>query len=352
MNPVCISRIATATPPHDMHAAFLDYATQMLRDPRARSLFAHMARRSGIEHRYSFIQTGEPPAAGYPSVQELFRPGSFPNTARRMELFESMAPRLLDCALDRLALSDEERGSILHIVVTCCTGMYAPGLDFAAMDHLRLAPGTERTIIGFMGCYAALNGLRVARHIVRSEPGASVLMVNLELCSLHFQETQDIETVLSFLIFGDGCAASLIRAGTSGLALDDFQTFCVPETPDLITWRVGASGFDMELSGKVPGELRRTLRSHARELGSGEVNLWAIHPGGRSILDSVEDGLSLDRNSLVDSRSVLRDYGNMSSATVMFVLERMMHAAKSGQQGCAMAFGPGLAAETMRFHVM
>lgn len=352
MNPVCISRIAAATPPHDMHAAFVDYATHMLRDPRARSLLGHMAQRSGIEHRYSYLQTRGQTLPGSADAYALFRAGGFPPTAQRMELFEDSAPRLLHCALDRLALSEEERGSIRHILVTCCTGLYAPGLDFAAMDYLRLDPGTERTMIGFMGCYAAINALRVARHIVRSEPGANVLMINLELCSLHFQETQDIEKVLSFLIFGDGCAASLIRADTRGLALDSFRTLRVADTHDLITWRIGDSGFDMELSGKVPAALRHTLQAHVGEMNADATDLWAVHPGGRSILDAVEDGLALGRGRLADSRSVLHDYGNMSSATVMFVLERMMRTAQGGQQGCAMSFGPGLAAETMRFHVM
>lgn len=110
-------------------------------------------------------------------------------------------------------LTEQERISIRHVIVTCCTGLLAPGLDFAAIDYLGLDPSTERTMVGFMGCFAAINGLKLARHIVRSEPDTSVLMINLELCTLHFQETQNLESVLSFLLFGDGCAASLIRSG-------------------------------------------------------------------------------------------------------------------------------------------
>jgi alpha-pyrone synthase len=354
---VCIQRIATATPPNDIHAAFLDRASGMLHDRRVRSLLAHMAKRSGIDHRYSYIQAGD--QAGTARIPEssdaepVFPAGSFPATAKRMELFELFAPHLMRCALDRLALNTEERSRIRHVIVTCCTGLYAPGLDFDAIDHLHLDSNTERTMIGFMGCYAAINGLKLARHIVRSEPDASVLMVNLELCSLHFQETQDLEKMLSFLLFGDGCAASLIRVDDHGIAFDDFRAISIPETRDLIRWSIGDSGFDMELSGEVPGELRKTLRERANELDPhSDIDLWAIHPGGRSILDAVQAGLELAADKLTASRSVLRRFGNMSSATVMFVLQELMRTAQAGQRGCAMSFGPGLTAETMSFHVL
>src|SRR6185437_7102477 len=185
----------------------------------------------------------------------VYRRGRFPSTAERMKLFERFAPLLATKALDNLQLSREERERIGHVIVTCCTGFYAPGLDFAIVDHLGLSPATERTMIGFMGCYAAINGLKQARHIVRSEPGESVLMVNLELCTLHLHETQDLGEVLSLLIFADGCAASLISSEPAGLAVDGFRAMQVEDTRDLITWRVGDLGFDMWLSGQVPREI-------------------------------------------------------------------------------------------------
>jgi predicted naringenin-chalcone synthase len=208
-------------------------------------------------------------------------------------------------------------------------------------------------MVGFMGCYAAINGLKLARHIVRSNPDTSVLMINLELCSIHLQETQDMEKIMSFLLFGDGCSASLIRAGNSGLALDGFQAIMVPQTRDLIRWRIGDAGFDMELSSRVPSELRKTLHERARDVDpDSNIELWAVHPGGRSILDAVGDGLELAPEKLAASREILRSFGNMSSATVMFVLEKLMDAAQPGQRGCAMSFGPGLTAETMNFHAL
>jgi predicted naringenin-chalcone synthase len=181
-----------------------------------------------------------------------------------------------------------------------------------------------------------------------------VLILNLELCTLHFQETHELEQVLSFLVFADGCAASLVSAEREGLAIDSFLAVKIPDTSHLITWRIGELGFDMHLSGEVPGEIGRALKESGVELTRGQslesIGLWAVHPGGRSILDAVEKGLGLGADALVCSRDILLRYGNMSSATVMFVLQRLAERAQPGQSGCAMSFGPGLTAETMRFH--
>jgi predicted naringenin-chalcone synthase len=267
-----------------------------------------------------------------------------------MEMFERSAPVLMRKAVDRLALSEKERLGITHVLVTCCTGLYAPGLDFEIVDHLGLSPDVERTMVGFMGCYAAINALKLARHIVRSEPAAGVLIVNLELCTLHFQETQELDQVLSFLLFADGAAASLITAREQGFALDSFKAVMVPQTRGLITWKIRGMGFDMQLSGQVPVELGRAMHEGELMAERDGIDLWAVHPGGRSILDAVEAGLELPVDALAASREVLSCFGNMSSATVMFVLQRLMQQARPGQLGCAMSFGPGLIAETMRFH--
>jgi predicted naringenin-chalcone synthase len=352
MTTAYLNRIATAVPEHDVHEPFVYFAEMMLADPRLRAVFRRMASRANIAHRYSFLDPRKSP--GQFSLQDargFYRRGDFPSTARRMELFEKNAPVLMRKAVDRLALTEEERSGVTHVLVTCCTGLYAPGLDFEIVDHLGLSTGVERTMVGFMGCYAAINALKLARHIVRSDPKAGVLLVNLELCTLHFQETQELEQMLSFLVFADGAAASLITAFEHGLALDSFRAVMVPDTRKLITWKIRDLGFDMLLSGQVPAELGRTLHEgdlmRLREI----VELWAVHPGGRSILDTVENGLELPADALAASREVLSCFGNMSSATVMFVLERMMQQARPGQFGCAMSFGPGLTAEIMRFHV-
>ncbi len=354
MTQAYINRIATAVPDDDVHAAFVAFADQMLEDPRVQPLFRRMAQRSGIRRRFSVLSPNAANTEFTVNAHEFYTRGSFPDTATRMQIFERFAPRLAQKTLDKLKLTEEERAGITHVLVTSCTGLYAPGLDFDILDHLGLDTCVERTMIGFMGCYAAINGLKQARHIVRSEPEAKVLLVNLELCTLHLQETQDLEQVLSFLVFGDGCAASLISAEPTGFAMDSFRSVLIPETRGLITWRIRGVGFDMLLSGKVPGEIGKALAVSGSEvlgkLRPEEIALWGVHPGGKSVLDAVERGLALGPDALTASRQTLECFGNMSSATVMFVLEKLMQTAKPGQLGCAMSFGPGLTAETMLFH--
>ena len=342
-----INRIATAVPRHDVHRQFVDFAETRLK-PRDASLFRRMAQRSGIEHRYSCL--GPEPDTIQP--EDFYRIGDFPSTAARMAVFERQAPKLAETAIERLALG-RERSRISHLIVATCTGFSAPGLDLELMARCGLPPSVERTMVGFMGCYAAINALKLARHIVRSESSARVLVVNLELCSLHLQDTVNLASTLAFLLFADGCSAALVTGDAEGLALDSFHAALVPDTGDLITWNIRDFGFDMVLSGEVPGAIQEALRGCASEIlhdtPASAVDLWAIHPGGRTVLDAVEHAFSLPPDKLAVSREVLRRYGNMSSATVMFVLQAMMRQARPGQNGCAMSFGPGMVAETMLF---
>ncbi len=279
--------------------------------------------------------------------------GRFPTTAARMGVYNRTAPDLALSAIAALDLEGRER-EVTHLIVVSCTGFSAPGLDIELVARLGLDPSVERTIVGFMGCYAGINGLRLARHIVRSEPSARVLVVCLELCSLHLQESDDLEKILSFLIFGDGCAAALVSSERQGLSLDRFRTLLATDEPGLITWNIGDQGFDMVLSGKVPAAVGRTLaRSGADLFGNGgpdDVDLWAVHPGGRTILDAVETAFALPQERLAASRGVLARHGNMSSATVLFVLAAILgDKPGSGERGLALAFGPGLTAETLQF---
>ena len=342
-----LNRIATAVPAHDVHRAFERHARGMLaEDPRKARIFERMVQRSGIDHRYSCLAPDNlAPGGFYPA-------GRFPDTAARMRAFERHAPALACAAVERL-LDNAERRSVTHLLTTCCTGFSAPGLDHDVIEQCGLPRHVERTMVGFMGCYAAINALKLARHIVRSEPDARVLMLNIELCTLHLQETTDLEQMLSFLIFADGCAAALITADCDGLALDGFRTLLIPRTRDLITWTIRDYGFDMALSGRVPTAIQSGLHAQADEVVAGAaaraIDVWAVHPGGRTVLDAVERAFDLDGAALAASRKVLADYGNMSSATVMFVLDELMRAGARGAKGCAMSFGPGLSAEIMAF---
>ncbi len=342
-----INRISTAVPPHDVHQAFVDFANHKLEASRSLPLFKRLTRRCQIDHRWSVLATDGP----YDRVSDVYRAGAFPTTAQRMALYEAHAIDLAERGVAGLALKSPR--DITHVVITSCTGLSAPGLDLQLIDRLGLNPSVERTVIGFMGCYAAVNGLKFARHVVRSEPTAQVLVVSLELCTLHLQDTNDLEEMLSFLIFGDGCAAALVSAEPVGLAMTGFKAVTAQGTADQITWSIGDQGFNMVLSGRVPGSVGAALREHREvilgDAGSEAITLWAIHPGGRSVLDAVQEALGLSDPALATSREILRRYGNMSSATLMFVLEALLPQAGAGERGCAMAFGPGLTAETMMF---
>jgi predicted naringenin-chalcone synthase len=273
-----------------------------------------------------------------------------------MARYAGDATRLALAAVAALELGADRR-AITQLVVASCTGFTAPGLDLILTDLLGLRPDIERTIIGFMGCSAAIPALRTARQAVRADPSARVLVINLELSTLHLQETDDIEQVLCFLLFGDGCSAALVSADPVGIALQDFRSVVIPDSAGLITWHIGDQGFDMHLSGQVPARIVGALRGERersdwggvlRGEGTQAIDLWAVHAGGRTVLDAVELGLALPPGALAASRGVLHDFGNMSSPTVMFVLQRLMQGAPGGR-GLAMAFGPGMVAETFRF---
>jgi len=354
MTQAYINRIATAVPPHDVHDAFLGFGRRMLGgDVRRLALFDRLADRAQIAHRHSFLAPAQGGDAAV-DAQGFYRFGHFPGTGARMRLFEEFAPGLAAEAVQRLLPPDERHG-ITHLIVTSCTGLSAPGIDLELVARCGLRPDIERSFIGFMGCYAAINALKLARHIVRSEPAARVLAVNLELCTLHLHQTDSMEEMLSFLLFGDGCAAALITAEPSGAQMVSFHAALVPGTADLIRWHIREQGFDMLLSGAVPGTIRGALAAARDDILKGrdvrDIALWAVHPGGRTVLDAVEDAFALAQGDLNASRGVLHDFGNMSSGTVMFVLDRLMREAAPGTSGCAMAFGPGLVAETMRFGV-
>ncbi len=350
-----VNRIATAVPPHDVHQPFIAFARTLLQDDKSRFVFDRMVDRAGITHRFSFFEPGLPGAIDVDAAG-FYRRGEFPGTAARMRFYATHAVELAVQAVEKLGKLE----GITHLVVASCTGFTAPGLDQLIVDRLALGGSIERTLIGFMGCYAAVPALRTAHHIVRSEPGARVLVVNLELCTLHMQETPDLQTVLSFLLFGDAATAALITSDTDGLALLDFHAANLPGTQDLITWHIGDQGFDMHLSGKVPARIGAALRAEAERNDAGgllrgwapmDVPHWAVHAGGRTVLDAVELGLRLPPTALAPSRAVLQAVGNVSSATLMFVLADMLAAGVPGP-GVGMAFGPGLCAETFRFAVL
>jgi predicted naringenin-chalcone synthase len=270
-----------------------------------------------------------------------------------MRLYAETAPLLGIAAIEALAAQIPIQG-ISHLVVASCTGFVAPGIDQIIARRIGLSPSVERLLIGFMGCYAAVAALRTARHIVRSDAAARVLVLCVELSTLHLQDVREIEPLLAMLQFGDGAAAALVTAEPQGVAIGHPFATTLPESEDLIRWDITDTGFAMHLSGEVPGRIAAGLADpdFASAATGGrpiaEIDAWAVHAGGRSILDAVEHGLGLLPEALAASRGVLADNGNMSSATLMFVLARLL-AGPPITEGVALAFGPGLAAEGFSF---
>ncbi|RPF70650.1 type III polyketide synthase [Aurantiacibacter spongiae] len=337
-----INAIATALPDRDVHAAYNSWATRQIDDDRKAAVFARMMERSGIDHRYSVLSDADA-RIDFGSFYDAESP---PGTAERMRRYADAAP---DLALDAIRKLPELDG-ITHLVTASCTGFMAPGLDQVVARRLGLDPAVERVSIGFMGCYAGITLLRTAAHIVRSRPDARVLALSVELCTLHMQETDDLEALLAMGQFADGAAAAIVSGTGAGLALGESLSATIDDSEELITWTITDTGFVMHLSGAVPGRLADTIGEGnlpATLKGDERASSWAVHPGGRSILDAVERGLDLRDDALDTSRRVLAESGNMSSATVLFVLGEMM--ADHPEKGVALAFGPGLAMEGLRF---
>lgn len=343
----CINRIETAVPDREGHVEFLARLPELTRDAHLARKLGYLGRRSGIHARYTvldqpFDQNGAP---GFYSTRGT------PSTEQRMAVYRREAPRLATrAAAPALAGVDPRR--VTHLIVTTCTGFYAPGIDIDLVHALGLSECVCRTIIGFMGCYSAFPGLRLAQSVVRADPNAIALVVSVELCSIHFQTDVTGEQWTPFLIFADGASAALITSQPRGIALGDFHTCIEPNRADAMTWDIGNHGYTMTLSPKLPDYVAQVIRRRKTEMLAGtatDKRLWAIHPGGKTVLDAAEKELQLPPTALANSREVLRRHGNMSSPTVMFVLKRFLDDPKAAGPGCAMAFGPGLAVECCFF---
>lgn len=349
---VYVNAIATAVPPHDFQPFFLNFIPPFLSE-RERPLFQRLMSRSQIDHRYTCVPIGGGEANFYRPD-----PAPFPSTHARMLLYEQHAPQLAHAAAARL-VDENQRERITHLVVGSCTGFYAPGVDCDLIASLRLSRSTGRRLIGFMGCYAGLTVLQTAHDIVAANPAARVLTVNVELCSLHLQRPSGLDQALAAAQFADGAAATLVSAEPVGLRIDQFRSRTIGLAANAITWHITDQGFAMYLDPRLPQILdEHVLGPLAGEFlagtddGAAEADrAWAIHPGGRSILDAVQKRWHLPDEPLRFSRSVLQRFGNMSSATILFVLRDILASGRK-RYGHAMAFGPGLAVESMRFAVV
>jgi predicted naringenin-chalcone synthase len=325
------------------------------------AVLAELHRQTQIDGRHMAI--GEAVVrdilAGTASSGSPFRtcgPGGLgPDTAQRMAVYMEQALPLARQAARRAV--DEARlppDAITHLVTVSCTGFAAPGFDLGLIQSLELRPTVERTHVGFMGCHGALNGLRVARAYADADPAARVLLCAMELCSIHYHYTWNPKRLVGNVLFADGAAALVGGAGEADWRACASGSCLFPRSAHAMTWTIGNHGFDMTLSAKVPGLIADNLRPwleawlRGHGLAIGDVRSWAVHPGGPRIITAVESALGIDRTRTWASREILTQYGNMSSPTVLFILERL-RAANAARPCVAVGFGPGLVAEAALF---
>jgi predicted naringenin-chalcone synthase len=354
--PVLINGIGTAVPAHriaqiDAAAIARQYSCET---PAHERVMQAVYEGTGVVTRHSVILQA---SAGELATRQSFYGDTSPSTRDRMRVFEVEASALALAAAQR-ALADSQiaQDRVTHLITVSCSGFYAPGFDIALINQLPLARGVARTHVGFMGCHGAINGLRVAQAFATADPSACVLLCAVELCSLHHQYGWNAEQIVANSLFADGAGAvvalwenrpsaplpQIVAAGSTLIA----------ESEDAMSWRIGDHGFQMTLSARLPELIACNLRGwldgwlSAHRLTVAAVGSWAIHPGGPRILAAVGESLGIDRKALDLSHAVLAEFGNMSSPTVLFILERLQKA-KAPRPWVALGFGPGLAVEAV-----
>ena len=320
----------------------------------------------GVDRRGSILGDGVATAGGGGAAGFFFPPRDEadhgPGMAARMEKYAALAPPLaLSAATKALAHAGVSPSAITHLVSASCTGFAAPGWDIQLVKNLSLAPGVRRLHVGFMGCHAAFNALDTARTIVAADAQARVLVCCVELCSLHFAYGFDPQRIVANALFADGAAAAVVTGESDpapqtgpacAWALCDSAILLLPDSEDAMTWRIGDHGFEMTLAAGVPKLIRDHLPGFigpwlgCHGLALADVANWAVHPGGPKVLSAAAAALALDESALAVSRRVLAEHGNMSSATILFILEKLA-AAKAPGPTVALGFGPGLVFEAM-----
>lgn len=351
--------LGTALPRHriSQRDAAAGAAEVSCRSDEQRRLLPVLYRKAGVQSRHSVLLDAD---AGPPIERQTFFHAARdaqdrgPTTAARMERYEEAAgPLALAAARAALADGQIDPATITHVITVSCSGFSAPGFDWTLLHDLPLSPATARTHIGYMGCHGALNALRVARGF-SADPRARVLVCALELCSLHHQYGWDPDQIVANALFADGAAAVVCGASTPDhqhlLRVIDQASTIVPDTADAMQWRIGDHGFQMKLSPRVPELVQRCLRPWLEAWLAGHgltpatVGSWAVHPGGPRILSACAAGLELPIDRFRESQDVLAELGNMSSPTVLFILDRLRR--RQAPRPCVMlGFGPGLAIE-------
>ena len=357
-----ITAIGTANPKYKQSQAQTAelIAISLNLKPSERRLLKAVYRATGIEQRHSVLNDYCKP----PGEFEFFpntADAPYPSTGARMKIYKDNA---LDLALSAIEnclsqLDNFNSSKITHLITVSCTGMYAPGIDIEIVHRLNLNSSTNRTAINFMGCYGAFNAIKVADAICKSELDATVLIVCVEICTIHFQKNMDKDNIIANSIFADGAAAVLIQSTPEYkkyFTLEKFYNDLLPQTSQEMAWHIGDNGFDIVLSTYVPDIIQGGIATFLNnllnryDLTLPDIDFFAIHPGGLKILEACETALNISKDDNKYSYQTLRHYGNMSSATILFVLKAIwddINDQDHQKNIFSCAFGPGLTLESM-----
>jgi predicted naringenin-chalcone synthase len=359
-----ILKIATAVPDYGYEqTALMQFYRDSTDDESTKRKIKILAAKSGISTRYSVLKD-------YGLAQEnftFFPKNKYllptPTLSNRMAIFRKEALKLSLKAIQNIPDFHLEKDSITHIITVTCTGLFAPGLDIELIQTLDLQPTTHRSSVNFLGCNAAIIALKQADAICKSQAHAKVLVVCTELCTLHFQTNYSDDYLLSNLLFADGSAAVLVGEKPKNtplrknLRITGFDSFCIPDSHNEMAWQLSETGFIMNLTSYVADLIKVNIKQMLSNIGLNTegVDYWAVHPGGKKIVDNFATALALLPSKLTESYQILRDYGNMSSPTVLFVLKQILDNIESNETDnrarkniFAAAFGPGLTVETMQ----
>jgi len=355
-----IIAIGTAVPEHCHRQENIPEFMQRVYalDEAGKRKLKYLYRQSGIDYRYSVIPDYSLPATAWQFYSPTENLEPFPGMEKRMEWYKLHAASLSRDAIQRCV--ENFSGDITHLITVSCTGMSAPGLELELLESLQLPATIFHTSINFMGCYAAIHALKMADAICKNDKNANVVMVCTELCTLHFQKENSIDNITSTLLFGDGSAAVLIQhdeTDNKGLFIKSFSSQVAFRGKKDMSWQLSSKGFLMALSGYVPDLVKEDFNALVQtavknaSLSKDDITHWCIHPGGKKILEAIQKSAGLSNDNLQYSFDVLREYGNMSSPTILFVLERVLtellnDATSEHATVFTAAFGPGLTMET------
>lgn len=355
-----ISVIETAVPEYcHTQDAMTSFYANSTNDLSLRRKIRSIANKAEIDTRYSVLSdfSSTPDDYTFFSKNQSLEPE--PTLTQRMACFKTEALQLSLKAIRKIKNLETIKNSITHIITVTCTGLFTPGLEIEIIKELDLKPSTQRSSVNFMGCNAAILALNSANSICNSIPNSKVLIVCVELCTIHFQKNYSDDYILSTALFGDGCAVVMVESNASdllyyrGLQIKSFNSLLIHKGSQEMAWQITEKGFIMNLTSYVSEMINGSMKEFLNgiSLDNNSINYWAIHPGGKRILDDFSETLNLDKTLLHQSYDVLKKYGNMSSATVLFVLKQVIESnedIKKGETIFSAAFGPGLSIETMQ----